>query len=83
MPVYNLRIILVNFLWLYIFVTLVNYEIPCYKGVKPLSIGMLRVRVIPHVSVRRQNYDVTVELCTEGTGKHGRAVSHTMCLCWS
>jgi len=62
-------------LWLYIFVTQVNYEISCYKGVKPFSVCMLRVRVIPHVSVLRQSYDVTVELCMEGTGKHDKAVT--------
>jgi len=36
---------------------------------------MLMVRVIPHVSVLRQSYDVTVELCMEGTGKHDKAVT--------
>jgi len=62
-------------LWLYIFVTEINYGIFCYKGVKPFSVCALWVRVIPHVSVLRQSYDVTVELCMEGTGKHGKAVT--------
>jgi hypothetical protein len=61
-------------LWLYTFVTQVNYEISCYKGVKSFSVCMLRVRVIPYVSVLRQSYDVTVELCMEGTNNHGKAV---------
>jgi hypothetical protein len=36
---------------------------------------MLRVRVIPYVPVLRQSYDVTVELCIEGTGKYDKAVT--------
>jgi len=78
LPVFNFRIIKGNFLWLYIFVTQMNYEISCYKGVNPFSVCALRVRVISHVSVLRQSYDVTVELCMEGTGKHGKAVTFVL-----
>jgi hypothetical protein len=72
--VYNFRFIKGNFLWLHLFVTQVNYEISGYKGVKSFSVCMLRVRFIPHVSILRQSYDMTVELCVEGTCKPGKAV---------
>lgn len=75
MPVCNFRIITGNLLWLYILVTWMNYEISCYKGVKPFSVCTLRVRVILYIPVLRQSYDVTVELCIEGTGKHDKAVT--------